>query len=113
LHSHDIGANEIRRILDAPIHMRLSRKVDEQIGFDFDRFQDFIGLTDIAMNESVVWVVSNLGQVLRIPRVGQLVKIDHLAVRMTLHPMPNEVGADESGTTRDEYLHFSLPEISR
>lgn len=100
-----VGANKIAGVGDAAIHMTLGSKVNHAVHPLAEQRLDSPRITDVAPVKPVVGVGLDFRQVLEIPRVGQLVKIDDRVVGMRAQNKPNEIGTNESGTAGDQKLH--------
>jgi hypothetical protein len=70
---------------------------------------DLGSLTNVTTDKAVARMVLYIRQILEIPCVRELVKVDEVNVGMSVQKMANEIAADESGPTCYEYsLHCSV-----
>jgi hypothetical protein len=100
LHAGDIGLEERRRIENASVDMRFGRKVyDSPRLFFLQDPLNQLAVADIAPDESVV-ASGNVGEILQIARVGQLVQIDH-TVGPIVAEHPNKMAADKTTAAGD------------
>jgi hypothetical protein len=53
-------------------------------------------------------MAGDVGQVLQVPGVGELIEICDPALRVLSHPIPEKIGANESGPTGDKNVHGCL-----
>ena len=100
--AHDVRLNELPRPVDGAVHMALGRKVHH-------RARPVLGqqsrqqrrVADVALHEHIARVPVQTRQRLRVPRIGQLVQIQHRLLR-SREPVQNEIGANKAGAARDE-----------
>ena len=76
--SQYIGAHKHLRVLDAPVHMALRRKMNDPVNVILLKDPaDGGGITDIRPDKRVVAASLYALQILQIARIGQLVHIDN------------------------------------
>ncbi len=93
--SVDIGANEILRPADRPVHVAFRREMHNGAGpVRFQKLPDEFPIANIAVNEFISPVRRDALQIMQVPRVRQLIQI-HDGCRFVLHPLQDEVGPDE------------------
>ena len=81
--------------------MGLSSKVHDGSGPVLrEKLGDKLGISDVTADKDVPRVPLNGGQILEIPRVGELIEVND-AVSLTRDPIEDEVGTDESGAASD------------
>ena len=98
--SQNIGLYKHLRVLDAPVHMALRRKVNHPVDFVFlENFGDGFLVADIRFDKGIILPLLHLFQIFQIPRIGQCVHVDDadLVVILFKHVM-NIVGTDKSGS---------------
>lgn len=107
---NDIGVNEIERIVDAPIHMRFSRKIDHSIKLML-RHQGIhlIGVRDIGFEKLVAFAMflDHAIQIGEIARVSEHIDVGQVRGLVMLQNIPNKVAPDESAATGDKDAHGS------
>src|SRR5579863_9790637 len=106
--AQNIGAQKRGSILNAAVHVGLRRKVDDCVKLPAEKIGNGSPVGDVAPNEGVPSVVRDVGQILRVARVGQLVESDDFHVAARVQQETNEISADKACTTRDQNSQ-SLP----
>jgi len=76
-----------------------------------ERFQHKLVVADIAVNEPIVRAVLDRAQGLKARRIGELVKIDDVVMRIGRQVTANS-GADKPGAPGNKDMH-SLPPITQ
>jgi hypothetical protein len=98
--SEHVGFDEILRAVDRTVHVRLGRKVhDRPWTVLLEQLLHQTSIADVALHEYVTGIPVEAGQVLPVPRVGQLVQVHHRLVAFR-KPVEHEVRADEARTAR-------------
>src|SRR5271166_576032 len=92
-----IGSEELRRIQDRSIDVRLRREVDDRVDTR-NRYRVLYcaSVADIAANENVARVFAEIRHVRRIAGVGHRVEVDNRNIGTLAQYNPDEMGADES-----------------
>src|SRR5262249_49151659 len=106
--SYDIRANEFGRAIDRTVDVRLGGKMDdstEPMAFEYP--SDGGRIADVDSLEAVSVIVSNLGDGIGVPRVRQLVDVDHDLGRVR-DQLTDYGGADEPRTSRNYNGHVRL-----
>ena len=67
------------------------------------------GVGNIASHESVMLVTSYVAQVVKVPRIRQLVEVDDANPLARTKQMTHEIRTDETRTTRHQYVHNQPP----
>ncbi len=105
-----VGADEIRRArMDAPIHMRLGRKIDNVLRFVF-----FIRrihrprITNIALHKRIPPIFLHIKEIVGVSAIGKLVKIHHPDAGVSGKEMADEVGSDKPRSSG--YKNCTFPE---
>ncbi len=99
----DIGVDEDLGPRNGSIHVTLGGEIDD--GLDLmlvDQSLHQGSVADVSVDEDVVLVLDELGEVLEVARVGQLVEIDQQAVRMLREDHLHEVASDETRPTGNQ-----------
>jgi hypothetical protein len=94
-----IGLHECPRILDTSIHVRFGREVNQRIESFFQQSVYQLNVADTPLDKSVSRIALNVGQILEVAGVGQLVEIHDAAIRLCRENVANEVRPDKSGST--------------
>ena len=103
LGAHDVGFQEDRGVLDAPVYMAFGGEVDDQVGMlCFEQVIDRLPVGDGLLDEAEVGVGHDGGQGLQVAGVGQAVQTDDAVVRMGAEHIVDKVAADEAGTAGDD-----------
>jgi hypothetical protein len=99
--SEHVGQDELARVDDRPVDMGLGREVDDTLHMLEDP-GDELGVPDVAVDKLVTDVAFEVGHILRIARIGQLVEVDDPNVLVFGQYHPDEVAADESRPAGDQ-----------
>ena len=99
--SEDVGLDERARLHQRAVDVRLRREVHDVVGLCQQRGDDG-RVADVALHESVSWIVRHLAQVVRVAGVRQLVQVDDARVRPGAQQPQDEVRADEPAAARDQ-----------
>ena len=92
----DVGAEEGLGAVDGAIDVALRGEMYDSTGIVLlEKAGDQFGIADVALDEEVVWICVNSGEVCGVARVGELVEIDYGAAACG-QPVEYEVGADEA-----------------
>ena len=100
---HNIRLNKRSRPLDRAIHVALCRQVHDGIDPVTDGCSNDLGVGDVTVHEPVARIALDVGHILRIARIRELVEVGHLGAAGQGHAY--EGGADEAATPGDEELH--------
>ena len=110
--SHHICPCKGKRILDTAVYMTFRSQVDNSINMILlHQFQHLFIITDVCLDESIVFLVLNILQVGQVARIGQLVQIDDMILRIFVHEKSYHMAADKSGTTGDQDVAFEIHNI--
>src|SRR5262245_14501624 len=101
LGTNDVGADERPGVHDAAINMALGGKVDD--GMDAGHGGgDGCGIGDVAFDETIARMPSQIGKVDRVASVGESVEIDDAEVRVFFQDIANKIATDEATTAGNE-----------
>ncbi len=100
--AENIGAEKRRSILNAAVDMGLCGKMDHGVKVSAEKFGNGSPVGDVASNERVPLVLCDVGQILRVACVGQLVEIEDFDVAAGVQEKANEISADKAYTARDQ-----------
>ena len=103
-----VGADESVRAADGAVDVALRRQVHDDVGCVRAK-HPVHGLTiaDIGLDEGVAWTVGNRLQRAQIGRVGQLVDVDDMRLRLT-HEIAAHRRSNEPRASGDDNLHSLL-----
>ena len=105
--SHDIGADELLRMFNGTVHMRLRRKVDDDIGlYLLEKAVDKLAVRDVAADKAVVRRIFDRLAVFKVAGIGQLIEVDDLILRIGVDQVLDHDTADKAGTARNDNLHI-------
>src|SRR2546422_1729327 len=102
-----LGPDHVRRqerprIQDAPVHMRLSGKVyDSPRALMLEQLVHELSIANVASHKLVASIILDVLEPLRVPRVRQLVQIDHAPGPPTPQ-QPDEMTPHEPAATRNQ-----------
>lgn len=101
--ANDIGLDEGLRPFDGVVDMAFCSKVDDALDIMLAEeaiYQCFI--TDVALDEGVVGHAFAFPEVVKVPCIGEFVKVDDVVGRVFLGEVRDEIGPDEPGAAGDE-----------
>ncbi len=104
----DVGADEVARGHDRPVHVRLGGEVHDDVRL-LDERSAHRRVGDVAVHEDVPRAVHHVVEVLAAPGVGELVECGDSPVRVRRQRVAHEVAADEPGAAGDEDVHHRMP----
>lgn len=110
LRSFDVSLYERLRTLDRAVDVRLCREVDDGVDVG-DEIADELFVAYVPFDELMSWMVEHTCGILGRPRVRECVECNDRAISF-VDEIVDEVRADESCTTSDEYAHI-VKETSR
>src|SRR5262245_6246269 len=84
LRSYDIGAHKRGRVMDAAIHMALSREVKQGSDAAADDAADRFPIGNVALDKAVARVLGQVNQVGQVAGVGQQIQVDKADIRLGL-----------------------------
>jgi hypothetical protein len=102
--------NEIEWIVDAAIHVRFSREIDDRIELMFGHERvHLIGIRDISFEKLVAFAMffDHAIEIGEIARVSEHIHVAHIRGLVMLQNIPNKVAPDESTTTGYKDAHGS------
>ena len=107
--SHHVGEDELHGVGDGAVHMRLGGEVDNPIvALLLKQVGDEFRIHDVALHETVVRLLVNVGQVLEIACVGELVQIVYFNIGVLVDKKSDHMGTDEAGTAGNENFFHNL-----
>ena len=110
--SNDVGLGKSKRILDAPVHVALRRKMNDTVHLILlQSLRNFLKITDIALHKHIVLAILYVFKVGQIASVSQLVIVDNLCPRILLHEQPDGVGTNKPRSPCNHYCFHILPLI--
>ena len=87
--THHVGLSEGEWILDTSIYVALGSEMDDAIHLVvLHQFQHQVEIADVALNESIVWLVLNVLEVSQVTSVCQLIEVDDVILRIFVHEKP-------------------------
>ena len=101
LGAEDVGADEGGGIEDGAVDVAFGGEVDDGIRFG-DEGSDGGGVADVAVDEAVARVGSEVGEILSVAGVGQSIKVGDAPVGALAQDEAHEVGADEAAAASDK-----------
>src|SRR5262249_50591597 len=107
-HAEDVGPKKRVGLHQRAVDVRLGRKVQDRVDASHHVTYD-LRVAHVALHEHVTRIAREVGQVCRVPGVGQLVEIDDAVVGMRREDVPDEIGADEPAAAGDQELHDAYP----
>src|SRR5262249_28567066 len=104
LDTEGVGQHEVLgSTMDRAVDVRLCREVDHMRDrMALDDGIERVEIGDISLLELVSRVTREIGKVVQVARVGQLVEGDDQVAGRGIEEVTDEVGADEAGTTANE-----------
>ena len=103
LGAHDVGLQEDRGVLDAPVYVAFRGEVDDQVGMlCLEQVIDRLPVGDGLLDEAEVGVGHDGGQSLQVAGVGEAVQTDDAVVRVGAEHIVDKVAADEAGAAGDD-----------
>ena len=85
-----VGLDDRGGLVNAPIHVGLSRKMDNHIAAPH-RFFGRNRVADVSPHEGIIWVFRDRFQIGQVSRVCQLVEVDDLVLLMQEKDVADEV----------------------
>lgn len=105
--TQNVGLEEDLWVLDRAVYMRLSCKVDNDVGLFFlEELVHALTVADVQLDKSEVRIVHHRFQCGQIAGIGQLVQTNNAVVWVCFQHMKNEIGADKAGAASYKYIHF-------
>ena len=102
--SHHVGTGESERIHDRPIHMALSRKMDNpSYIISRDNLLNLFVITYIRLNKNIIRFILDILEICQIAGISELVEVYNPVVRILVDEEPDNVAADEPGATGYQY----------
>ena len=108
--ANDICMNEIQRIVDAAVHVRFSREIDDPIELMLGHQRvHLIGVRDIGFEKLVAFAMffDHAIQIGEVARVSEDIHVGHVRGLVMLQNIPNKVAPDESAATGYKDAHGS------
>ena len=107
--THHVGLSESEWILDTSIYVALGSEMDDAIHLVvLHQFQHQVEITDIALNESIVWLVLDVLEVCKVASVCELIDVDDVVFWILVYKQSYHMRAYKSSTARDnDILHFN------
>ena len=95
--SHHVGAGECERILDGTVDMGLGGEVDDAVYvFILHELIEGFEVADVHLDKAIVGRRLDILEVGQISRIGQLVKVDNLILRVFVDKQTYDVAADKT-----------------
>ena len=102
--THNVGAGECERILDAPVDVGFGGKVDDSVDLLLlHKGQHGLEIAYVRFNETVVGLLLYILEIRKVTCIGQLVDVDYLIFRILVHEQAHDVAADESSSSGNNY----------
>jgi len=100
--SHHVRLREGERVLDGAIHVAFCGQVDDAVNLlVLHELVERVEVADVHLHELVVRLVLDILEVREVARVGELVEVDDLVIRVLVHEKANHVATDEACTAGD------------
>src|SRR6185436_3590254 len=106
----EVGLDELRGPVQAPVHVRLGGEVDDRVEAALHQVVHHGAVGDRPLHEPVPVIFFEVPEVLGISRVRQRVKIGDLQVLPRPQRQPDEVRPDESAAAGHQNVHFVIRE---
>ena len=105
--------DERRRAFDAAVDVGFGGEVHYRVDSFFgEEPLDQSSIADVALDEAVAGIGGDVGQVLEVAGVGELVEVDQAYVGAALQAEPHEVRADKAAAAGDEKVfHCAAPAV--
>ena len=91
--------------------MGFGRKIDNGIDLVNPHYpRDKLGIVDIAMHKHIpiaAMLFFKGGEILAVPRIGQIVQVDDMHIVVGFEHIVDEVGTDESASAGNKNVHGS------
>ena len=101
--AHKVGFHEGAGALDGVVHMAFRRKMNNAPDVVFgEQLLNKRLVADIPLHKGIVGQALAFLQVVGIARIGELVEIDDVIIRVLFAEVRYKVGSDESGSAGDE-----------
>jgi hypothetical protein len=120
LSSDHVCLKKFDRAIDASIHVRFGRKMNDGINFSTktlfgeceSRFYA-CRVNYVFANKTIVWIIFYGTQIRQISGVGQFIQIDNADIFPRLKQEIDEIASDESGSASNQYdrwfkLHLNM-----
>ena len=106
--THHVGAGKGERILDGTVHMAFCCQVDDTIDlFLLHELVESLKIADIHPDELVVGLILHILQVGQITRIGQLVQVNDLILRILIHEKTYHMASNETCAACNDNTSFS------
>ena len=85
--------------------MRLGGQMDETVELMLlEQLHNEVLVGDVALDEMVVGLAVNVGQILQVAGISQVVEVEDFVLGVLVHEEPHDVGSDKAGAAGDEYF---------
>ena len=101
--SENVRANKYGGMIDGTVDVRLGGKMNDRVDAFHGAMNDF-WIRDVSVDEGIAGFI-NPFQILKIPCIGEGIKIDDFVFGMSVQPVSDEVGSDEAGTAGNQEFH--------
>ena len=101
--SDNIGGDKIGRSVDRTVDMRFGGEIYNRGGTVLaQQFCRKLDIANVTLDENMVRIFANARKAVAIPGISELIQIDD-GPEPEGKPVEDEIGADETSTTRDEH----------
>jgi hypothetical protein len=95
--AYHISPDEFIGVQDAAVHVRFGCKINDGVNPFPEYLADRIRVAYVPLDELVPGVILETGKVFEIAGVGELIQVQHAAVRIFLEDEPNKIRSYEAG----------------
>ena len=105
---HHIGEDELHRIGDGTVHMRLGSQMDNAVKpFFFKKLVDERSIHDVTFHEVIIGFLVHIRQILQIAGIGQFIQIINLIIRIFVHKEAYHMTSYKAGAASDQdFFHL-------
>ena len=109
--AHHVRLREGERVLDGAVHMAFCRQVNDAVDqFVLHELVERIEVADVHLHELVVRLALDVLEVREVARVGELVEVDNLVIRVLVHEQAHHVATNKACTAGNyDILHKKSP----
>jgi hypothetical protein len=102
--THYIRDDEGGRVGNGTVYMGFRSEMDNGIGpLRLEQTEHGSSIRDIAFNEKIIVFIFYIPEVLQVTCVSELVQVDDSVLRIGIHEMPYQMGADKTCSAGNQY----------
>ena len=110
--THHVRLCEGERVLDGAVHVAFGSEVDDSVDlFVLHELVERVEVADVHLHELVVRLVLDILEVREVARVGELVEVDNLVIRVLVLEQANHMTTNETCTAGDDNILHVFPLI--